>query len=867
MKGHIKRIFQKGMCFIMLLAFSASCVLCAYGADDLKNKPKDIYVVYDSSLSMARKNEYSKSPWYETGYGTEILAALLENEDRLHIYFMKDSKDYYSNHEITNQSNNFHDILNSLEYTKNTHVDGLHKAIREIKEEKDRGKQIYLIIFSDGDFNRKDGKLYKQFDYLDEVEKELGNGSNAEVRLIYVALAKKAEDSVLDSTRTKLFTVKNKSGSNEIFHVLTDLGDWIFDRQKLSFIETGRNDGQKTLSITAELPVKRLIILGQTTNGKQGASLGKDGIALEGNAFKLTKKNEIRGLNRADFLKNNRTGLMNVKISEDNVEQGDSEGVVTIWKGSDGNVAPGEYMVTAPSDMSIDIYVEYDFAHRFILEDSKGNQTILDGDSFCIEGDYVLKTQLMNSMTSQPIDEMAEIYDNLVIELELQNGDEVQQITGREHKITLKEGSLLLSGELQLQGNSPIKVKEDGKVTHRLGTVRLEYRKPQLPLDVDKLDVDKTGKEIPFLCVEEDGNNISELLEDVTTNYVSQKQYGYKLELQTGGWVLYPDRNKPVFPGKDEVTVQFQGKKDGQSIDVSAKCSVEYVANPQKIEMEYAGFNSLNSYRMLFQPFRICPLINGEPLEWKENEEGIITGLTQPHRNQNGNYIPEIVPPRMEFVPDEDSKPYFKEVERSEEGTLEYQLKLNKTKAFPHLWNGGEIKGNLIFSCERYGVTSNYDKELAISFERVGPLLRWTTYLLSAMLICSILGAVIKRLRRTRFYGTSTEAISVVNYGEDLQISDPNLILKKHRLRNCFIFWNSKMTVVVDGLGIDKIVLRREKNGFLRIVNARELRNIKVFEDGELPLNGKILWEDEIRLKVPYMKGAEIIIKKNGVDK
>lgn len=55
MKEHIKKKFQLKMRFIMLLAFNVFCISSAYGANDSKNKPKDTYVVYDPSLSMAKK--------------------------------------------------------------------------------------------------------------------------------------------------------------------------------------------------------------------------------------------------------------------------------------------------------------------------------------------------------------------------------------------------------------------------------------------------------------------------------------------------------------------------------------------------------------------------------------------------------------------------------------------------------------------------------------------------------------------------------------------------------------------------------------------------------------------------------------------
>lgn len=75
------------------------------------------------------------------------------------------------------------------------------------------------------------------------------------------------------------------------------------------------------------------------------------------------------------------------------------------------------------------------------------------------------------------------------------------------------------------------------------------------------------------------------------------------------------------------------------------------------------------------------------------------------------------------------------------------------------------------------------------------------------------------------------------------------------------------MTAVINLGGIDKIVLIRVGHGFLKIENVQELRKTNKFYNGELPLNGKIHWEDEIRLNVDYMSGTEIIIRKNGVDK
>lgn len=837
------------------------CFFCAHIICMAAEKPRDIYVIYDTSGSMLEPGKYSNYPWYEAGYATEIFYSLLEKGDQLYIYFMSDEGDYYYRKVYSGKSGAaqiLHADLSSIEYTDNTYIDGLIEAVREITKP-DESREKYLVVLSDGDFNRNGEIRIKEKEKLlvDELKKVYGIS-------IPTGYLKLSDGVKFHDEHIKIFDIKGLDSSRtgkdgKILDVFSDMGNWVFGRQELSYQEmgdTGDGSGKRRISFTTELPVRRLMLVGQGSRADEKVDSGA--IVFDSAAFKsgdgAQGRSVIEGLSKENvtYYGPNYERIMK------NLLDGNYSGIVCTWNGAktNGLAAPGTYIMEIPSNMYTDIYVEYDIEYRVILEgisDGKQEMYSLQDNAPCLSGNYKLKVELIDSLSGEPIPENAAIYDLLKVDLTVHNnsaqkgasegGSIEENVAERVQEISLREGELNVSGELTLGENIPVSVAYDKRVAHRLGTVALSVHGLDADFDIDALNHMETAI---VLEVRENGSDISRDIEVLATGV---RGYQYECRHSDGSWMICPVLKEGARPfvGEDQVTLQVKGRIDGQAVAESKKITVNYKVEPKTIgyEWELSGRFPFDSTVL------IHPYIMGKQLA-EAND------LARPDVELS-NYE-EVQSVTGRFMSLENGENSFQELEKKDEVPVTFCLDLNGFRAWRLFVFGGTLEGKMKGSCIRQRVSCTGEQIMYLSIPPVPPAVLWFFGVILGIFIWTGFGKLVKCCRCSRFGSVKAERSA-----RFLQDESPNTVelkVKKCTLRNFFIFWNSKRVIKTDDVPGGRIILVSVSGKKLRIANAEELKT-SVWHEYEGDLDKVLRWNGALILKVKGDYPLEIHLKRS----
>ena len=112
--------------------------------------------------------------------------------------------------------------------------------------------------------------------------------------------------------------------------------------------------------------------------------------------------------------------------------------------------------------------MEYETEYRILIKDEDEEWELLSRQD-CLEGEYELKVQLIDIQRNEPISENARIYDDLNINVVVENQEEPQQIPeSRDWKLHFSEGTAKVKVTSQLKGNAPIVQEHDLAVNYRV---------------------------------------------------------------------------------------------------------------------------------------------------------------------------------------------------------------------------------------------------------------------------------------------------------------------------------------------------------------------------------------------------------------
>lgn len=678
---------------------------------------RHIYIIYDNSGSMQEKEknvDSGKTAWQQAAYGVELIASMLEEEDVLTIYFMKDEGDYYysSTYSITDgnlqeELDQLHADLESLNDVGNTYKNGYMKAKQDIEGQEDGTDNVFLLIFSDGEFNHISDTydsstidLAELPDYVQSINFALGTSPDL--------------TGVIGATQT----LETVSDNEDALAKFIQSANYIYDMQEI-ITPAEHSDG--SLTVDLELPADRLVIVAQTEDG----GVSEEQMAVES----------------AD------PELANVQSVVNSGLDGSYTGVVNIYEPAGDYIPAGTYSFSVPTDNSVEIsvFTEYVVEYTICLKNSAGKEWVVeeeDADREIRSGEYSLSVRLKNVQTGESLEESS-LYDDGKMKVDLLlsgsgNGEDAvsdQGISGRDTEgIYLEEGTYFLSGTIELEGNFSQNVEYSFDVLHQLGDLELVITVPEGGLNLDLLEEKSSAVSVALY---ENGVNISSLDGLELTVDMDGSVYECSWEPYEEGWYLYPAFSAD-YDGKENpadsyrVRVTVAGEWDGQEILAEGSASIPFYAVSGKVTFMNHEYEVDDWLKWIFQEenLLVVPLVNGESID-------------------NNKWVSV---QSYDFIDDPDIGLSIVDVSGD---TEEFKIKFRNPAAWLRslvtLWEGGTINGQLTVSVNRYGAVCEGSGTVSIKFGRMG-MMSWlifgvAVFLLVYILLCNVILKLIFRNR------------------------------------------------------------------------------------------------------------------------
>ena len=780
-----KRWFVGAVLMILTLGSFYGVLGMEVCAEETDN-PVSLYVIYDNSKSM--KSE-GNAAWRQVAYAIETMAAMMGDKDKLTIYFMEEDevdsdhfeKAVYDRNLLSHDKimGELHEQLEGLNYTDSTYVDGLEQALYEIEEEQKTMDNVQLLILSDGAFNspaqsmfvKKEGNDYYTID-MTEYEKKF--------KVFYLGIKKEHDDSVI-------VTNDEYTWDGNILSKFTTIGNSIYDRQLVDYEMSG-----DTVSFELELPVKRLIVMAQTTGD------ARTDVSLD---------NITGGMKKTDSVS---YGSLDGTVGEQNAE-GIYHAVVNIYEPEgDSAIAPGRYSLSGASGAEIFVYAEYDVQYMIRLVDKEGKVLIPEnGDTTerFREGSYIVEIGVVNTLSGEYIQE-ASIYDRLQVKLKLDGTDWNERTM---EGVWLSEGKHSLTGTLSLADNYAVNIDTGFDIGHQLGNVEFQTAVPENGFDIDALTDRQETISVQLL---EDGENISDL-EGLELTVENGLFYQYEIQKVPGGWNLYPVLQSPqentdrACAGEFEITIGVNGQRDGQPIDVTSSVTVTYYAQSGQIRLNEIidqrndVLSLLWNPRIVVEPYLVEA---GTGTEWVTN---IGFNVTEVNSQEGGRVNAEV----------------------GSDEPLRLVLKFDTGNWLTAIWkfrNGGVITGRMEMTFDRYGIA---DSAVADFEVEIGSLTRASWIILALILAVAILliwTIFVKLILGNRFWGTNMMVQCITYYGET---QDTICVkVKRQRLKNLFRLFNPQIVISLKSLQYlgfsaeipHNLVIERQIGGYCVVKNMRE---------------------------------------------
>ena len=268
---HIRRI---GFC--ILLVFIAGLFFCNAAGAETRQKKKLVYVVADDSGSMENV-EYNIHRWPKSLYAMEVLAGLLNPEDRLEIYFLNQGKHQNTGLSAGLIGSTMEGIRNKPITERNTPFRQIQEAYRNLVSESqtDLYDQYWLVIFTDGDFNAdipSSGVLNELKEY---VSRPVGLKNKRQLQLIFCSIGdeniifKDQDTAALDNMGMYTYYASDgdKSGQG-VIDVMGKIADRISGRTRFTKDSFLSVDNRSVIQIRSDIPLCNFVVLVQGTEAK-----------------------------------------------------------------------------------------------------------------------------------------------------------------------------------------------------------------------------------------------------------------------------------------------------------------------------------------------------------------------------------------------------------------------------------------------------------------------------------------------------------------------------------------------------------------------------------------------------------------------
>ncbi len=338
-----------------------------------------IYVVYDDSGSMYVDNEGNMvDTWSKAKYSMEVFASMLGEDDSMAVYYMsdysKDGKKEGPKIEIEGSDStqiNVQKIHTQRTASGYTPFETVEAAYTDL--EKDEAEEKWLVILTDGDFQKNDEALADKTQVTQFMDDFFEN-KDPNVNVAFLAIG----ENVIPLTENKGENIffEKAVDSSQILEKVTEISNRIFNMNRLNLSNT---DGQFEIDV----PMAQLTVFVQGVNAKILAL--RDG-----------QGNEVGTLNEVVSVK--ATEESDNDLHQDNLPDSSLNGELATFT---GNFAPGSYQVQAQNAQNIEVYYKPNLDVVAYLT-TPSNEKITDLTDLPT-GEYVIHFELVSGIDHSPL--------------------------------------------------------------------------------------------------------------------------------------------------------------------------------------------------------------------------------------------------------------------------------------------------------------------------------------------------------------------------------------------------------------------------------------------------------------------------------
>ena len=407
-----------------------------------KTKQYEIAVVFDNSLSMFWDDDYIVR-WSRAKFAMEIFASMLNFEagDTLTIFPMwkvttdgnkpavsggSQPADYLAEAKDQVKISSRGDIDKITKmftiHADDTPFDAVENAVGFLKSAKNSGKEQWLIILTDGEFDMRHGQELDKNGF--DVKKEIDALKPENIHIQYLAIDPKDDNNQIPQGDDNMFFVDTAVG-DAIQQKLIDICNRIFERNQLP---DSAIDGAQ---LTLDLSMKKVIVFiqgeGVEIRGLKGTG-GKD----------VNKVMDSQQRRFSDFSMGHARDTIKIALDKIQADRTLYGQVVTFDSCPAGAYTLDISGYDAAKD-KLQVFYSPDVRVETHLISQETGEEIKADEEDVYPGEYTVKSTIVDQQTQQDVTDSPLLGNDLDYTITVTNGDESYEI-GNGDMITLNEG-------------------------------------------------------------------------------------------------------------------------------------------------------------------------------------------------------------------------------------------------------------------------------------------------------------------------------------------------------------------------------------------------------------------------------------------